>query len=89
MQSEFGTRALLVDKSRKGEGCSDRRRIQGDLLHHVPSPPQMEPQPTHTVRWMLDMKKKHKERNDFSVCNVVCWEEYKTRVRWKQLSSQL
>lgn len=61
MQSEFDMRALRVDKSRKGEGRSHRRRIQGGLHHRVPNPPQVEPQPTSDVRGMLNMKEKHKK----------------------------
>lgn len=29
---------------------------------------------------MLNMKKKYKERKYFSICNVVCWKEYKIRI---------
>lgn len=61
MQSEFDMRTLPVDKSRKGAGRSHPRRIQGGLHHHVPNPPQVEPQPTQDVRGMLNMKKKYKK----------------------------
>lgn len=51
-----------------------------------PVAPQVEPWLTQndrrmlTVAQMLNMKKKHKERKYFSICNVVCWKEYKTRI---------
>lgn len=61
VQSEFDMRTLPVDKSRKGAGRSHLWRIQGGLHHHVPNPPQVEPQPTQDVRGMLNMKKKHKK----------------------------
>ena len=65
MQLQFGMRTLLVDKSRNV--CSTMSL----------SPPQVELQLTPNIRWMLNIKKKHRKRSYFSVCNVVCWEEHK------------
>lgn len=73
MQSEFDMRALPVDKSRKGKGKAASGGAPANLRCQGDAKHERETQ----------------KRNCFSICNVVCWKEYKTRVRWTQLSSQL